>query len=162
MSTSRLPFDRYQHGGRSPLGRPRQGDVTARHGYGPPVFAECGFACVYCGFDMSKPYENWLQLSVDHVVPSGARSHGYLPEWLEDITNLVTCCRPCNEFSNAFVVGEPPPSDWNGFYDVRDRAFHDKQALVTVKHHRERQWYEDNVVRRHAPTGPDLVADPTP
>jgi hypothetical protein len=111
---------------------------------------------------MSEPYENWLQLSVDHVVPSGARSWGYRPEWLEDITNLVTCCRPCNEFSNAFVVDEPVPSDWDGFYDVRDRAFMKKKGMLATKHHRERAWYEEHVVRRHEPTGPDLVAEPTP
>jgi hypothetical protein len=126
------------------------------------VFGECGFTCVYCGLDMSKPYANWLQLSVDHVVPSGARSHGYPMAWLEDITNLVTCCRPCNEFSNAFVVGEALPADLDAFYDVRDRAFAQKKALLAAKHERERAWYEDHVVRHGEASGPDLVADPTP
>lgn len=162
MSGPELPFDRYRDGGRKPLGRPRQGDLTARHGYGPPVFRECGFACVYCGLAMSEPYENWLQLSVDHVVPSGMRSHGYPTEWLEDITNLVTCCRPCNEFLNAFAVAETVPTEWVGFYDVRDRAFAKKKALLRAKQERERAWYEEHVVRRSEPGGPDLVADPTP
>jgi 5-methylcytosine-specific restriction endonuclease McrA len=95
------PFARYEGGGRRLLGRPRLGDLTARHGYGPPVFDQCGLACSYCGLDVAKPYENWLQLSVDHVVPASAKGIGYPAEWIEGLANLVTCCRPCNEFSNA-------------------------------------------------------------
>lgn len=160
--SSGIPFDRYEHGGRQLLGRPRQGDLTARHGYGPPVFEQCGFACAYCGLDMSAPYENWLQLSVDHVVPSGARSAGYPPAWLEDTSNLVTCCRPCNEFSNAFVVADPPPAEVEGFFEIRDQAFIAKRALLGRKHQKERIWYQEHVVALQEPTGPDLPVDPTP
>lgn len=88
-----LPFERYEGGGRLLLGRPRLGDLTARHGYGPPVFNQCGMGCAYCGLDMSSPYENWLQLSVDlagkhqnerrwyaeHVVQRGELSGPDLP-----------------------------------------------------------------------------------
>jgi hypothetical protein len=161
-ANSDLPFARYEGGGRRLLGRPRQGDLTPRHGYGPPVFEQCGFTCAYCGMDMSAPYENWLQLSVDHVVPSGARSSGYPPAWLEDVTNLVTCCRPCNEFSNAFVVAEPAPREVEAFFLLRDRAFIAKRALLRTKHEKERQWYQDHVVALQEPTGPDLPAEPTP
>lgn len=111
---------------------------------------------------MSSRYEDWLQLSVDHVVPSGVRSKGYPPEWLEDKVNLVTCCRPCNEFSNAFSVNDPVPIDEAIFLALRDRVFIEKQALVLAKHARERDWYERNVQARGQPSGPDLSADPTP
>lgn len=64
-----VPFGRYERGGIELLGVPATRDGTARHGYGPPVFAACGYQCAYCGFDMASPYESWLNLSVDHVVP---------------------------------------------------------------------------------------------
>jgi hypothetical protein len=35
-----------------------------------------------------------LNLSIDRVIPAGdGRRLGYLSEWIEAITNLVTCCR---------------------------------------------------------------------
>jgi len=157
-----LPFTRYEGGGRRRLGRPRQGDITARHGYGPPVFEQCGLKCVYCGFDMGVRYEDWLQLSVDHVVPSGSRARGYRPEWLEDIANLVTCCRPCNEFSNAFAVTDSAPESEEAFFVIRDRAFAAKRALVLSKHGKERVWFQEHVRDAGEPVGPDLPVDPTP
>ena len=159
-SAPKLPFARYKGGGRQLLGRPKQGDLTARHGYGPPVFSECGFVCVYCGLDMSAPYTNWLQLSVDHVVPSGSRARGYSVEWLEDISNLVTCCRACNEFSNAFAVPDDPPLEVETFWDIRDHAFLTKRDLLVGKHAREQQWYEEHVVALGEPSGPDLPVEP--
>lgn len=40
---------------------------------------------------MSASYEDWLQLSVDHVVPMGTKKRGYRVDWLEDVANRVTC-----------------------------------------------------------------------
>jgi hypothetical protein len=51
------------------LGPPQESDGISRRGYGPPVFAECGMDCVYCGLHMGESYEAWLQISVDHVIP---------------------------------------------------------------------------------------------
>jgi hypothetical protein len=127
------------------LGRAAQGDATARHGYGPPVFKQCGYTCAYCGFEMGAAYEAWLQLSVDHVVPMGTRSKGYRVDWLEDVANQVTCCRPCNEFLNAFLVSDPPPTDEAAFFDLRDRVFREKRALALAAHARERDWYAQHV-----------------
>ncbi len=156
-----LPFDRYEGGGRRLMGMPKRGDETARHGYGPPVFKLCGLRCAYCGFDMGGRYEDWLQLSVDHVVPAGSIARGFRREWVEDIANLVTCCRPCNEFSNAFVVTDQPPTREGDFFDVRDRAFIAKRQLLLAKHARERERFVSQL-GSGTPSGPDLPADPTP
>ena len=138
------PFDRYEKGGRTPLGRPKQGDLTARHGYGPPVFTQCGYACVYCGLDMAATFENWLQLSVDHVVPrqmAAVWAAAPTAKLVEDITNLATCCRACNDFGNRYTVsGEPPATD-DAFYDLRDRVFTERKAMILAKRDQERAIY---------------------
>ncbi len=133
-----LPFDRYEGGGRKPLGRPRQGDMTARHGYGPPVFEQCGYTCVYCGLEMGASFENWLQLSVDHVIPRQMKNAGFDPALVEDITNLVTCCRECNDFGNRYTVSGEAPATYAAFYDVRDRVFSERKAMILAKREQER------------------------
>jgi ADP-ribosyl-[dinitrogen reductase] hydrolase len=140
-----LPFARYTGGGRLLLGRPRQGDVTARHGYGPPVFEECGYSCVYCGLDMQHAYGGWLQISVDHVVPRNAVARGFPVEWIEDIANLVTCCRACNEFRNQFTVADRRPADSEAFFDLRDRVFAVRKANILARHAIEQASYEERV-----------------
>ena len=155
-----LPFERYDGRGRRLLGRAKRGDETARHGYGPPVFAQCGLMCVYCGLDMSAPYENWLQLSVDHVVPASSKGNGYPAEWIEDISNLVTCCRACNEFSNSFHVAAVVPLEVDAFFDIRDRAFLSKRDFLGLKHDVERKKYALQMQGRRPLEGPDLPIEP--
>lgn len=140
--TDDLPFARYEGAGCHLLGIPPQRDGTARHGYGPPVFAQCGYACVYCGLDMRASFERWLQLSVDHVVPRQMKDRGYEASWVEDITNLVTCCRACNDFGNRFVVNDPPPITHEAFLDLRDRVFRERRAATIAKRMQERAIYE--------------------
>lgn len=153
--TDDLPFTRYEGGGRRLLGRPRQGDLTARHGYGPPVFEQCGYACVYCGLDMRATFEGWLQLSVDHVIPRQMTRLGYPVEWVEDITNLVTCCRACNDFGNRYTVADPPPTPEAAFFDLRDQVFQTRKAAVLAKRDQERAVYE-----KLPALGPDRPSPP--
>lgn len=136
------PFLRYASGGSELLGIPAWGDGTARHGYGRPVFAECGYQCVYCGFDMGAPYENWLNLSVDHVVPGHLVEAGWPREWVLDRINLVTCCRACNELTNGYRLADvTPPTSFADFIIVRDRAFDEKQTHALKRHGVERDRY---------------------
>ncbi|MGE5435473.1 MAG: HNH endonuclease [Candidatus Doudnabacteria bacterium] len=127
-----LPFDRYTGGGRRLLGVPAFGDGSSRRGYGPAVFEQCGFVCAYCGHEMETAYEVWLSLSVDHVIPTGvAKRLGYAPEWVQDISNQVTCCRACNEFLNGYKVTDPAPATVEKFFDLRDRHFLAKEIALT-------------------------------
>lgn len=138
-----LPFGRYDGAGRQLLGRPPWGDGSSRRGYGVPVFGQCGTTCVYCGRDLGSTYEAWLGLSVDHVIPGGdGRRLGYPIEWIDDIANLVTCCRACNEFLNGYRVTDPPPASVDQFFDLRDRHFIRKREWVITRHAQERAWYE--------------------
>lgn len=120
------------------------GDGTARHGYGPPVFEQCGTSCTYCGRELGARYESWLDVSVDHVVPaSTVRALDYPGEWVSDIANLVTCCRACNEFLNGYRVTEPVPKDLHAFFDLRDRVFRQKREHALRRHQQEREWHAD-------------------
>ena len=138
-----LPFERYEGAGRCLLGRPAWGNGSSRRGYGLPIFEQCGAACAYCGYDMSATYEAWLNLSVDHVIPAGdARRLGYPVEWFEDVANLVTSCRACNEFLNGYRVTDVPPATVEEFFDLRDIHFARKRAWVLARHREERGWYD--------------------
>ena len=151
-ASDHIPFG-YRGSGRKLLGRPLPGDGTCRRGYGPPVFAECGSACVYCGREMGEKYESWLDLSIDHVIPRETiKRLGWPSEWIEDIANLVTCCRACNEFSNGHRVADPAPVTEDEFFTLHDRHFLAKGAWVIERHASERGWYEEwTRVRRPSP-----------
>ncbi len=139
---SDMPFGRYEGNGRDLLGPPKLGDSTCRHGYGIPVFRQCGTECAYCGLEIGASYESWLSASVDHVVPvsvSWSREHS---DWIGDITNLVTCCRACNEFLNGYRVRDDSPANLQEFYDLRDRHFTQKRKHAMKRHADERSWYD--------------------
>jgi hypothetical protein len=107
------------------------------------VFAACGTRCVYCGRELGETYEAWLDLSVDHVIPTNTvKSLGYPAEWVADRLNLVTSCRACNEFLNGYRVKDPAPPDLPGFCQLRDRHFVAKRGWVLARHERERERYE--------------------
>ena len=78
-----------------------------------------------------------------HVIPASAVCDlGYPKEWIEDLVNLVTACRACNEFLNAYRVSDPVPADLEGFFDLRDRHFRAKRDWVLERHKRERERYD--------------------
>jgi hypothetical protein len=146
-SEEHLPFSRYDDGGRRLLEKPRARDGTCRHGYGPDVFRQCGTTCVYCGRELSEPYTSWLDISVDHVVPvETIKRLGYPSEWVDDLINLVTCCRACNEFLNGHRVLAAVPATLDEFLDIRDRVFVEKRRHALKCHQREqlahRKWLE--------------------
>jgi hypothetical protein len=134
-------FSRYRGGGRSLLGVPAWGDGSSRHGYGLPVFEQCRHDCVYCGRNLGEPYESWLDFSVDHVIPANTVKLGYHKEWVNDLINLVTACRACNEFTNQYKVSDLPPVDLEAFCASRDRHLLAKKAWALARHEQERARY---------------------
>lgn len=92
---------------------------------------------------MTESYDSWLDLSIDHVIPGRTVTGLAWPrEWVDDLANLVTCCRACNEFLNGYRVVDPPPTTADEFLALRDRHFLAKRAWVIERHVRERDWYE--------------------
>jgi hypothetical protein len=136
-----LPFRKYVGGGRRLLGGLRYG--SCRYDYGPPVFEQCGTACVYCSQELGDSYERWLNLSVDHVVPVGTPWKGEAAGWIEDVINCVTACRACNEFLNGYRCKILRPKTLAGFIAIRDRVFHEKFRLAGGRHAEEREGYAE-------------------
>lgn len=140
-----FPFDHYPQNGDSPLGQPAAGDGTCRHGYGLDVARVCGWTCSYCGRAMNEPYESWLSISADHVVPRNVLWYAQAQNWIEDKFNRVTCCRACNEFMNSYVGEHEMPVTVEQFIIVRNSMFKEKRELALKKHFQERNWYKGNI-----------------
>jgi len=143
-----LPFEEYSGGGRRLLGELRNG--SCRYDYGPPVFDECGTACVYCSRELGESYEAWLNLSVDHVVPAGTPWKGGAADWLHDVINCVTACRACNEFLNGYRCQVPAPTTLTEFTAIRYRVFREKVSAAGARHVEEREGYAEWKQRRSA------------
>ncbi|MBU1938014.1 hypothetical protein KKG05_11495 [bacterium] len=152
------PFDSYQRNGRDgnqPLGRLKGGN--ARHGYGYRLFTEFVVEprCAYCGLNFMEPYENWLLLTVDHVIPRGLvqrngrwaslENIGQLTDWIHDAANCVICCSACNGFHLNILPDDEnlnnPPKNWEEFREMRDRIFLKKQHHAIRRHRQERDYW---------------------
>jgi hypothetical protein len=139
-----LPFASYPEGGRSLLGR-ASGD-TARRGYGLAFMKKTGqTTCAYCGLDLVNKYESWLQLALDHVVPeSVCRGYGLPNEWTHDSSNKVLACAACNGFRNRYrqPADAVCPTTLDEFFDLRDRIFAERKALILDSHESEREFFQ--------------------
>lgn len=141
------PFDSFPKGGAVPLGRPSWGNGTSRTGYGLSLQRLTGQThCAYCQLDLVGSFQNWLMLSIDHVVPSGqAKLHNIPVKFYEDAINLVLCCSACNGFGNRYacVVVEPPVEwDIESFLRLRDAVFAERTVLIAERRTQERKLFD--------------------
>jgi len=60
------------------------------------VFVRDDFRCQYCGRDLLADFASMYAATVDHLVP---RAHGGVGA----MSNLVTCCLPCNQLKATAV-----------------------------------------------------------
>lgn len=52
-------------------------DLQSLTGYGRPIHARTGGVCEYCGFGEELVLLNWLQMTVEHVIPSSWFPNGW-------------------------------------------------------------------------------------
>jgi 5-methylcytosine-specific restriction endonuclease McrA len=71
---------------------------TSLCGYGAAALKRDKYKCKHCGFDGSQ-FDNWLQMSVDHVIPISATE---TPD--HSLGNLVACCKACNSFTSRMKI----------------------------------------------------------
>lgn len=64
-------------------------------GYGHETHKKYKFTCQYCGYD-GRPFPNWLQLTVDHIVPLRQGGPG-------DEDNKITVCHACNSITSRMT-----------------------------------------------------------
>ena len=91
-------------------------------------------------------FEGWLQLSVDHVIPQQSVASGFPAAWVLDATNIVACCRSCNDLFNRDPHVDAVPESIEAFYDLRDRLYHARRARIIERRAQERAWFENNVL----------------
>lgn len=137
------PFAYYPQEGRALLGP--VGNGTCRHDYGLRFMRITGqTCCAYCGMDFAADYRNWLQMALDHVVPTRTGTTKCIPgKWLDDASNKVLACAACNGFQNRYKLpeDEPCPATLEAFYELRDRVFLERKARVEQSHLRERAFF---------------------
>ena len=139
-----LPFDSYPGRGRELLGIMR--GSNARREYGPELMRRTGQRrCAYCDTDLTATYPLWLTLVVDHVVPISICQAINIPsDWCWDHSNTVLACGACNGFCNRYrpTFGIVPPPTLEAFYDLRDRIFGERKALISARHEEERKFFD--------------------
>jgi len=67
----------------------------ALRGYAFEVHRRDGFKCRYCGLDGSSSFENWIRLSLDHLLPKAHPNRN-------DPGFMVTACMFCNTADNHY------------------------------------------------------------
>jgi hypothetical protein len=119
--------------------------------------------CAYCGLHLLEPYEHWLLLTVDHVIPKRLiqrngrwgrlRNRKQIANWIEDATNCVICCSACNHFTSRIeisenILGNPPRNDsngeWNRFLQMRNELFTQKREHAIKQHRAERIFWNES------------------
>ncbi len=140
-----LPFDSYPFLGRNLFLRVR-GYGGSRLGYALRHMQHTGqTSCSFCGLDLTSTYENWLTISLDHVVPANiCRLLGICDEWTDDHSNRVLCCAACNAFKNKWTPEVPPecPTTLDEFFNMRDAMFIERRSHVRQRHIDERRSFD--------------------
>ncbi len=137
------PFDLYPHEGRRLLG-PARGS-NCRHGYGLRFMQITRQTdCAYCGLNFLANYRNWLNMALDHVVPTSlCLEFEVKPEWIDDCSNRVLACAACNGFENrykpSFRISKP--SSLPRFYDLRDRIFRERYDKIQLRRDKEHEFF---------------------
>lgn len=82
------------------------------------VYQRDQYRCMYCGFDGKESLQNFLTLSIDHLVPRALGGD-------EHPDNLVCACIPCNRLKRHFDprgASTPPDGESDGRRTIRRSA----------------------------------------
>lgn len=88
------------------------------------VFKRDQFKCQYCGLDGHQRFEDWLNLTIDHV-------HPYARGGSRHLENLVTACRACDLIKGRRVFA----------------SFEDAKKYVAAKREEWRQQFQEQAKR---------------
>ncbi|MHB1708614.1 MAG: HNH endonuclease [Thermoplasmataceae archaeon] len=68
---------------------------TSLMGYGREIFRKGNYTCVYCGRNLKDNFLDWMQLTVEHVIPyKQLKAEGNGLE--NDVRNKRAACAVCN------------------------------------------------------------------
>lgn len=102
--------------------------------------------CAYCDMDLTKEYEKWLMLVVDHAVPYSVCKANQIPADLsKDYSNMVLACATCNGFCNRYKPSFPiTPVDTDAaFYALRDKILEERRKLIAERREDERKFFNN-------------------
>ena len=137
------PFDDYPNAGKALIKFAK--GASCRREYGNDFMQATGQTkCAYCGLDLTESFENWLTMTLDHVVPSSVcKQLGIRREWEGDFINMVLSCSACNGFENRYkiAIDQPAPHTLKDFCALRDKIFAERMALILNKRKGDRQFF---------------------
>ncbi len=108
-------------------------------GYGHPIFARDEFICQYCGLDGRESFDNWLSLTVDHLLPKGHPLR-------DDPDFIVTACKFCNTADNQyFARAQERGLAFDGL--SRSELVDQRRPYVETTRRSYRDFWEKNVRR---------------
>ena len=115
-------------------------------------------SCAYCGNKLLESFERWQVLAIDHVIPDETgKQKGIRDEWLQDLSNAVFSCVPCNRYKNKYQLlpAEACPESPAAFFDLRDRVFTERRELAARQRAKDLKGYQSHPwLLPLDPTGP--------
>jgi 5-methylcytosine-specific restriction endonuclease McrA len=78
---------------------------TSLMGYGRELFKKYDYTCVYCEMKFKDRFEDWMLLTVEHVIPY-KKLKKEAEEKERDERNLRVACRICNNMRTRIDVKE--------------------------------------------------------
>lgn len=78
---------------------------TSLMGYGTHIFKKYDYTCIYCGRKFKDKFEDWMLLTVEHVIPyKDLEKEGKGLE--RDLRNQRAACRVCNNMRTRIDLSE--------------------------------------------------------
>lgn len=97
------------------------------------VYKKYNFKCIYCGFSGKTDFSNWMQLSLDHILPKSCGG-------TDTATNLVPACRACNSLASR--------QSFSSSQKIREIVA-EKRKYIISRRKLNRKYYNDNVLKKH-------------
>ncbi len=99
-----------------------------------------GYKCVYCGRKFKDSFEDWMLLTVEHVIPyKELKKEGNHRE--NDMENKRCACRTCNNMSTRLVAG----FEKLRFEERIKKVLNKKKRDILKRREKFRQFYDECV-----------------
>lgn len=115
---------------------------TSLMGYSRDLFRKENYKCVYCGKYFGDSFENWMQLTREHVIPY-KQLNGDDSKYKDDPRNLRAACSICNNMKTRakFTEFEKLP-----FEERVEKTLQAKRKIILDRRKQFENFY-DNCVR---------------
>jgi hypothetical protein len=124
---------------------------NCRRGYGLKFIEKTHqTSCAYCNMPLTKCYDSWLTMVLDHVVPvSVCVGNSIRLDFCRSLANTVLACAACNGFANRYKPssGQRQINTFREFLELRDEIFLERREKIQQKHKGERAFFDDKVAQ---------------